>query len=241
MARYLEALTPRLIGLIGSTSQTAVIERTYRASTAAVRSNTDANDYATDDCAVFCFMRRNGRTIYAVRAEEGDEPLAAELSKHHAAQREKGSLMRRRPWIAITLGICSLLAGVTSVRADGDTLHISHAWLRTVLPSLPAAGYFDLSNSGSRPEVLVSASSPACGQLMFHESHGTGGTEQMRMVESVTVPARGNLSFSPGSYHLMCTSPTGVLMPGHRVPVTLNFEDGASVTAQFEVRGPAAP
>ena len=41
-------------------------------------------------------------------------------------------------------------------------LALSDPWFRLVMPSLPAAGYFTLSNSSATPQTLVGAASPAC-------------------------------------------------------------------------------
>jgi periplasmic copper chaperone A len=130
----------------------------------------------------------------------------------------------------------TLAFGATSEAADnGLTVH--DAWMRTIMPSRPAAGYFTLSNSTDKAEKLVSAASPDCGMLMLHRSLHENGQERMVMVKSIPVPAHGAVKFAPGGYHLMCMSPSKNLKPGHSVPVTLHFADGATVTARFPVRG----
>ena len=62
----------------------------------------------------------------------------------------------------------------------------------------------------------------------------------MLHVDRVDVPAGGKVAFAPGGYHLMLMQPARKLAPGERVPVTLEFLGGRQVTAEFEVRGPAA-
>jgi periplasmic copper chaperone A len=105
------------------------------------------------------------------------------------------------------------------------------------MPSLPAAGYFTLSNAGATARILVAAASPACGALMLHQSVSTNGEERMVIVPSVTVPAHGNIRFAPGGYHLMCMSPGSAIKPGQSVPVTLRLRDGATLSTNFPVRG----
>jgi copper(I)-binding protein len=111
--------------------------------------------------------------------------------------------------------------------------------MRYLLPSRPAAGYFVLHNDTGAARMLVGASSPACGELMLHQSMHESGMENMRMVDSVTLPAHGSVSFAPGGYHLMCESPAQTLKPGARVPVTLRFQGGGTLTADFPVRNAA--
>jgi copper(I)-binding protein len=108
-------------------------------------------------------------------------------------------------------------------RADDSGLAISGAWIRVIVPSRPAAGYFKLANDGDADQALTGASSPGCGNVMLHKS--------------VTVDGADKMEFAPHGYHLMCMKPTDQLKPGEVVPVTLTFESGASLTANFEIKG----
>lgn len=134
----------------------------------------------------------------------------------------------------LLLALC--LAAGTAAQAADSGLVLSRAWFRMVMPSLPAAGYFTLSNPTGTAQVLVGAASPACGMLMLHQSVNQGGQERMAMVKSVAIPVHGKIAFAPGGYHLMCMSPTAAMKRGNTVPVTLHFEDGTTLTANFPVR-----
>ena len=112
---------------------------------------------------------------------------------------------------------------------------VSDAWFRSLPAHLPAGGYFTASNAGRRDVAIIGAQSPACSSLMLHHSSNTGGMSGMAMVDSVTIPAGGTLSFTPGSYHLMCDNPKLVL--GSKAPVTLRLSDGTLVVVGFMVRG----
>ena len=131
----------------------------------------------------------------------------------------------------------ALALSVTAAQAEEPGLLVSHPWLRLIMPSRPAAGYFVLSNRTGETRTLVGAASPGCGALMLHRSVNDNGQERMEMVESVAVPAHGEVKFAPGGYHLMCMSPTAAATPGGSVPVTLRFQDGGSLVASFAVRG----
>lgn len=130
-----------------------------------------------------------------------------------------------------------LVAFVTGASAAEQGMTLSNPWIRMIIPSRPAAGYFNLSNDSVGEHDIVGASSPACGTLMLHESIHQDGTDQMVMVKSVPVPAHGSVSFAPGGYHLMCMSPALDLKAGASVPVTLQFGDGGTLLADFPVRG----
>jgi periplasmic copper chaperone A len=144
-----------------------------------------------------------------------------------------------KPARAFFLPLCAVLgalaAGTVAQGAESG-LRLSVPWFRLVMPSLPAAGYFTLSNPSDAVHTLVGAASPACGMLMLHRSVNESGQERMIAVESVPVPAHGDVKFAPGGYHLMCMSPSAAMRPGESVPVTLRFADGGSLTASFPVR-----
>lgn len=134
----------------------------------------------------------------------------------------------------------ALLAAVLVVplparAADGLSLH--DQWMRLIVASRPAAGYFVLENDGATARDLVGAESPACGQLMLHRSVRENGQDKMVMVKRIPVPAHGKVSFAPGGYHLMCMSPAKEMARGKNVSVTLKFADGATLKTDFPVRG----
>lgn len=141
---------------------------------------------------------------------------------------------------ALALGIALALAlGATAAQADegkADGLAVSDAWFRTIVPQRPAGGYFTLTNDGDTDRELVGAASPACGMAMLHETAEENGVAKMLKVDHITVPAGGSVEFAPGGYHVMCMKPTDAMKPGNTVPVTLKFEDGAGVTADFAVK-----
>ena len=55
-----------------------------------------------------------------------------------------------------------------------------------------------LRNEGDQPALLTAAASRACGMLMLHESQDDSGMSTMMDVQSVTIPAHGSVTFSPG-------------------------------------------
>jgi periplasmic copper chaperone A len=144
--------------------------------------------------------------------------------------------LRRMLVLGVVLG-GALAAGIAEPSEQGFV--VRDPWMRFVMPSRPAAGYFTLSNATSAPLTLVGATSPACGALMLHRTVHEGNVDTMAMVKDVTVPAHGTVSFAPGGYHLMCMSPSPQMISGHSVAVTLRFANGGEITASFPVRGPA--
>ncbi len=127
-----------------------------------------------------------------------------------------------------------LLLVVNSVYAADIT--ISDGWFRALPPSVPSGGYFKLHNGSSKTISLKGAQSPGCESLMLHKTMEKGGMGGRMHVMEIPVPAGDDLVFAPGGYHLMCMGAKPILQPGGTVPVTLSFADGATLTANFQVR-----
>jgi len=83
-------------------------------------------------------------------------------------------------------------------QAATPAVTVTKPWMRYLLPSLPAAGYMTLNNSGNQAAVLTAAASPGCGMLMLHESKDDSGMAMMMDMQSISVPANGSVTFQPG-------------------------------------------
>ena len=68
-----------------------------------------------------------------------------------------------------------------------------------------------------------------------------GGVMRMRAENRMEFDGNGRLVLAPGGNHLMLFDPSPSLKPGVKVPVTLSFASGASLTLSAEARAPAAP
>lgn len=137
---------------------------------------------------------------------------------------------------ATVLGLVLLCAA--PALAQGG-LSVSDAWIRGMPQGIPSGGYFILHNGTPKEMVLTGARTPACGNLMLHQSQDMGGMSSMQHVDQVDVPAGGSIAFQPGGYHLMCMQAGPAVHPGAQIPVTLVFKDGATLTVPFAVRNAA--
>ena len=100
---------------------------------------------------------------------------------------------------------------------------VSHA--RILLPppgGSMAAGYFEVRNPGAKELELRAVTSTAFGSVEMHETREEGGMSRMRRVETVAIPAGGNVSFEPGGKHLMLMeSRLGDEKPVQTLPMSL--------------------
>src|SRR5271154_2611630 len=140
--------------------------------------------------------------------------------------------------LALAAPILTTTAAPADAPASADALRIQvdHAWIRWLPAGLPAGGYMSLTNSGDAAVNLVAASSPAYAEVSIHRSVESGGTVAMRPVAQITIEPHSRVDLAAAGYHFMLMQPIKPLEPGDRVPLTLRFADGSSVSVQFEVR-----
>lgn len=147
-------------------------------------------------------------------------------------------IKRRSGFAGVAAAVAALgLMAMTPAHAGEPGLSLQGGWMRMLISSRPAGGYFTLHNAAAQDRTLTGAASPACGSVMLHRSVHNGTQERMIKVAQVKVPAHGTLSFAPGGYHLMCMHPGATMRPGASVPMTLRFADGGTLTASFLVKG----
>lgn len=149
-------------------------------------------------------------------------------------------MIRSRPphsFMSRITAACGVFALTVATAAAATPVTVTAPWFRYLLPTIPAGGYMTLSNRTDTPIVLTGAHSSACRTTMLHKSLHKNGVDEMLPVKSVTVPAHGSFSFSPGHYHVMCMHPH--MKPGESVPVVLEFAGQPSLTVNFTVYGAA--
>ena len=98
------------------------------------------------------------------------------------------------------------------------------------------AVYVTLSNSGSQPDALVSASTDVAQTTELHETTRDGGVMKMRPVKTIPVPAGGKTELKPGGYHIMLMGLKHDLKPGEKVALTLKFEHGGETRVEAPVK-----
>jgi copper(I)-binding protein len=134
--------------------------------------------------------------------------------------------------------VCLILA-LTFVRAaSGETgVSVHDAWVRETPPGMTMmAGYMELRNNTSRPQVLVAASSSGFETVMIHRTIVKDGMAGMVHASQIELAPNASLSFAPGGYHLMLMNPKRTLRAGDPVVIKLEFRGGLVLPVAFQVR-----
>lgn len=129
---------------------------------------------------------------------------------------------------------CAVASGAHSVSA-GD-LKIGHPWARATVPGQPAGGAFlSVHNSGTTPDRLVGATTPAAAHVQLHEMRMDGDVMRMREVPALEVAPGQTLKLEPGRMHLMLLGLKQPLKADARVPLTLKFERAGDVKVEMKI------
>lgn len=127
----------------------------------------------------------------------------------------------------------------TAAVADAKTsttVTVSGCWIRSMPSPAPSGGYFVMSNSGSKPVQLQSASSADYGMIMLHQTTQKDGMSRMSATHNIAIPAAGQLEFKPGGYHAMLEKPAKEHAVGSKVVMNFLFDNGEKASAECEVK-----
>ena len=142
------------------------------------------------------------------------------------------SLLLTSSFIGQAAGLCNchtIGAGPYSFRADSaeSNLVIRDGWVQEGPPSQKiTAAYLVIENHGLTDISLKGASSPVAQVIELHKMELTDGLMKMRKIDSINIPAGGQVELKPGSYHLMVIGLRQPLKEGDKVSMTLEFSDG---------------
>ncbi|MEE4659861.1 MAG: copper chaperone PCu(A)C [Halieaceae bacterium] len=114
---------------------------------------------------------------------------------------------------------------------------VVEAWMRAMPPGQPtAAAYLLLRNDSTAARRVVGARSGQAQRVEFHESVETAGRWRMRQLDSLTVPAQGELAMQPGGVHLMLFDVERSLQEGDSLDLVLEMDNGAELSVVVDVR-----
>ncbi|MEV0908670.1 copper chaperone PCu(A)C [Streptomyces hokutonensis] len=94
-----------------------------------------------------------------------------------------------------------------------------------------AAGFLNIANKGGAKDELTSVTSDV-GPVSVHETVG----QAMEEVQSLDVPAHGQLVFKSGGNHLMFDKLKHTLKQGDNVTVKLHFAKSGPLTVEMPVK-----
>lgn len=129
--------------------------------------------------------------------------------------------------------LAALVFASTVAQAGVD---VRDGYVRAPVPGQNmAAAFMVISNNGDKPLQLVAVKSDVAAELELHGHTNDNGIMRMRKVDSVPVPARGEVRLAPGGLHLMLIGLRKTLVEKQQVAFTLVFADGSEARVEMPV------
>ena len=134
------------------------------------------------------------------------------------------------------LPILLVLVCLSHVSADNSII-IRDAWMLEAPPNARViAGYMTIENKTSKSITLIGVSSEQFERIEVHRTEMRGDVMRMVPQEKLEIPAKGEVSLKPGSYHLMLIGPESVPKEGEVVNLELQFDNGYTKNINLTVR-----
>jgi len=125
----------------------------------------------------------------------------------------------------------------TAIADAPAALEARGGWIRLPPPGANAAGYLTLVNAADTSRRIVGVASDVAPRTELHRSWVEDGVAHMRRVETIEVPARGEVELAPKGLHVMLIRPVG-LTEGEHVEIRFDVEgQGALVVSLPIMRG----
>lgn len=126
-----------------------------------------------------------------------------------------------------------------------SVIAVTEPWSRETAEGQNAGGAFmTIANTGTAPDRLTGGSTPVAGRVEIHTMTMENDVMRMRqLADGLEIPAGGQVTLKPGSFHVMLMDLKQPLKAGDKVPLTLTFAGAGTVDTELEVRaaGTMAP
>lgn len=160
--------------------------------------------------------------------------------------------MIRTTLAAALLGSTVLLAACNeapeapaATETAASIIAVTQPWSRETAEGQNAGGAFmTIANTGTAADRLTGGSTPVAGRVEIHTMEMEGDVMKMRQLEDgLEIPASGEVTLKPGSFHVMLMDLKQPLKAGETVPLTLTFAGAGTVETQLVVKpaGEMAP
>ena len=128
----------------------------------------------------------------------------------------------------------SLLAFLNSF---SPKVKIENAWVRPAAKGMNSALYFNINNITAKADALYKVTSKVAELVQLHATvKNADGTEGMKEIKQIAVPANGVIKFEPGGYHVMLINLKNKLKVNSKIEFTFYFKTGGNVKVKAVVK-----
>ncbi len=135
--------------------------------------------------------------------------------------------------------LVTLAAGCGSSSSAAGGLQVIDATVDQPPNPQQAAVRLVIRNDSATADALTGASSPLAKRATIHRTTTDAqGRTGMDMLKTLPIPAGGEVTFDPTTFHVMLEGFTKAPTVGDKIPITFTFAKAAKVTVQAKVIEP---
>ena len=137
--------------------------------------------------------------------------------------------------VVAALGGCGASSSTATPAAPGPVA--SGAFSYACAASGDCGAFMTINNASGPADKLVAVTTTVTNRAELHTmAMDSQGKMAMQKVDSIAIPAAGNLELKPGSFHVMLFGLNRELKVGETFPLTLTYEQGGQQTIQVQVK-----
>ncbi|MFI1651312.1 copper chaperone PCu(A)C [Streptomyces avidinii] len=135
--------------------------------------------------------------------------------------------------VALSLTAALAISGCSGESGDAEPkMTVSGAFMPQPVNDKMAGGFLVIKNGSGAADKLTGATSPLSDDLQIHETKD----QKMQQVQSMDVPANGELRLERGGNHIMFMGLKSTPKVGDKVTVELRFEKAGPVKVELDVK-----
>lgn len=124
-----------------------------------------------------------------------------------------------------------------SAESQQTHIRVITAWSRELPPNAPVgAAFMQIENHSDQADRLIRAESSIAQITELHAHIHEGDVMRMVKVDTIDVPAHGQLTLEPGGYHVMLIDLKKPLLAGETLPLTLQFEHAGPMNITVNIK-----
>lgn len=137
--------------------------------------------------------------------------------------------------IPLLLSVFAILAACSAADPGPPQISIEQPWARATPEGAATAAVYAVIHNAGGADRLLSVETPASASTEVHRTEHENGMAQMRAVESLDIPARGQVVLQPSGLHLMLNGLHAQLVDGQRIPLGFVFEEAGRIDVEAQV------
>ncbi len=134
--------------------------------------------------------------------------------------------------VALSLTAALAISGCSGSGGSEPKVTVSGAFMPQPVNDKMAGAFLVIKNGSGSADKLTGATSPLSDDLQIHETKD----QKMQQVQSMDVPANGELRLERGGNHIMFMGLKNTPKVGDKVTVELRFEKAGPVKVELDVK-----